>query len=334
MALTDQAEEISPTLAPLRVLIVGAGALGGYFGARLLNAHRNVTFLVRPATAKRLAADGLRVTSPKGDVDLLGPPVILAESLAASPAHFDLILLSCKAHDLQSAIDSFAPAIGPGAAILPLLNGMAHIAALDQRFGREHVLGGGCIISATRAADGTVHHLNSLDRLFFGDRDHPDSPRMLAITRELSVPGIEVDRRPVILQDMWQKWTFIAASAGITCLMRATIGDIVAAGGVPLALQLFDECIAVATHEGFPPAPAFVDVSRGYLTRAGSAFTASMQRDLESGAPIEAHQIIGDLLDHARRYHLTTPVLEVVNIHLRAYEERRKRESTPPSPQA
>lgn len=314
---------------PLRTLIVGAGALGGYFGARLLAAGRNVTFLVRPATAARLAADGLHIVSPKGDLHLPHPPLLTAEQLAAHPTAFDLILLSCKAHDLQSAIDSFAPGVGPGTAILPLLNGMAHMEALDRRFGAEHVLGGGCIISATRAPDGTIRHLNSLDRLFFGDRDHPDSPRVLAIAAELAAGGFEIDRRPSILIDMWQKWTFIAASAGITCLMRATVGDIVAAGAAPLALRLFDECIAVARAEGYPPAPAFVEVSRGYLTKPGSAFTASMLRDLESNSPIEAHQIVGDMLTRARHRNLSSPLLEVIYAHLRSYEQRREREAAP-----
>ncbi len=321
----ESPDELVDESRNLRILVVGAGALGGYFGGRLLTAGRDVTFLVRPQSAQRLAAEGLRVLSPKGDLTLPHPPLVLAEELAASAVPFDLILLSCKAHDLDGAMDSFAVAVGPRTAILPLLNGMAHLASLDQRFGREHVLGGGCVISATRDADGTIRHLNSLDRLFFGDRDDPESARMHAVTATLSNAGFMVECTPAILREMWQKWTFIAASAGITCLLRASVGDIVAAGGVPLAMQLFSECTEIAVREGFPPAPAFIEQSSGYLTRAGSSFTASMLRDLEAGGPIEAQQIVGDLLDRAERHRLATPLLKVAHVHLRCYEERRRR---------
>ncbi len=312
-----------PPPAP-RILVVGSGALGGYFGARLLAAGRDVTFLVRPARAAQMARDGLHVISPKGNLDIAQPPTVLAQDLRAP---YDLILLTCKAQDLESAIVSFAPAVGPSTAILPLLNGMAHLAVLDERFGRKHVLGGGCIISATRDAAGAIQHLNKLDRLFFGDRDDSAAPRMQALHAALSNAGFDIDLRPNVLHDMWQKWTYIAASAGITCLFRATIGDIVSAGAAQFALDLFAECIAIATHEGYPPAPAFIEASTGYLTKDGSPFTASMMRDLESGAPIEAHQIIGDLLTYAHKHQLQTPLLHVVNASLRCYEERRLRQT-------
>ena len=315
----------------LRILVVGAGALGGYFGARLLAARRDVTFLVRPQRAQALAAQGLQLLSPKGDLHLTHVPTLLAADLAASPTPFDLILLTCKSQDLEAAITDLAPAVGAHTAILPLLNGMAHLKALDHRFGPQHVLGGGCVISATRTPDGSIRHLNALDRLFFGERssapDNPQTPRMAAIAATLAHCGFDADPRPDVLQDMWQKWTFIAASAGITCLLRATIGDIVAAGATPLALQLFEETVAIAAHAGYPPSAAFVDQSRGYLTKAGSLFTASMLRDLESGAPIEARQIIGDLLDQAQHHKFPTPILEITYANLRTYEERRLRES-------
>ena len=319
----------APPLTPsTRILVVGAGALGGYFGARLLAASRDVTFLVRPTTAQALAKGGLHVASPKGDVHIDRVPTLLAPDLAANPSSYDLILLTCKAQDLDSAMADLAPAVGPGTLILPMLNGMAHLAILDARFARGQVLGGGCVISATRAPDGTIHHLNSLDRLFFGER-HPmltePSSFMAAIAQTLAGCGFDSDPRPNILDDMWQKWTFIAASAGITCLMRGSIGDIVAAGATPITLLLFEECLAIAAAAGYPPPASYIEMRLGYLTKAGSAFTASMLRDLESGAPIEAQQIIGDLLTHAQRAAVPTPVLQIANAHLLTYEARRSR---------
>jgi 2-dehydropantoate 2-reductase len=307
----------------MRILIVGAGAIGGYFGARLIAAHRDVTFLVRPRTAALLAANGLQLSSPTGDVSIPTPATVLAPDLHA---FFDLILLSCKAQDLASAMDDFAPAVGPQTAILPLLNGMAHMPALDQRFGREHVLGGSTTISVVRDPDGRIRHLAPLDTLYFGDRDTCESPRIQGIAAALTGAGFDAHSRPHIEQDMWNKWVIISTAA-ITCLMRATIGDLVAAGGSPLVAKLNAESAAIATAEGFPPPAPFLESLITRFTQSGSLFTTSMLRDLESGAPIEAHQIIGDLIDHARPHAIPTPLLTVLYAHLRSYEERRLRES-------
>jgi 2-dehydropantoate 2-reductase len=307
----------------MRILIVGAGALGGYFGARLLQAGRDVTFLVRPQRAKQLAADGLRLVSPKGNLSIDKPPIVQAEELRDP---YDLILLSCKAYDLVSAMDSFAPAVGPDTAILPLLNGMGHMAMLDARFGRQHVLGGLSNISAVRLSDGSIEHLGTWDHLFFGDRDQPSSDRVQRIAASLGHSGFDSHLRRNILQDMWDKWITIATGAGITCLMRAPIGDIVSVGAVPLVLQLLDECASIATREGFPLSQATFDRIESVFTEPGSLFTTSMLRDLEAGAPIEAHQILGDLLDHAHRDQVATPLLAIAHAHVRCYEERRKRE--------
>jgi len=307
----------------MRTLILGAGALGGYFGGMLLAAGRDVTFLVRPRTAQQLAEHGLRVLSAhRGDVFIPHPPTVLADGL---DEHFDLILLSCKAYDMDDAMTSIAPAVGPDTAILPMLNGIAHMAALDQRFGQERVLGGACFISAARESDGSIRHFNNRDELMFGDRFEPSSPRMQAIAATLGGCNFISALRPAILQDMWEKWSFLATLAGITCLMRANVGDIVAVDAT-LSARLFAECCAIATSEGYPPGAAFAERQRGILTQPGSQFVASMLRDLENGAPVESHQILGDLLDRGRRHGLATPLLEIADQHVRCYEERRKRE--------
>lgn len=309
----------------MRTLIVGAGATGGYFGARLIAAGRDVTFLVRPQRAKQLAADGLRVASLNGDLVIERPSTVVAHDLRGP---YDLIVLSSKAHDLAGAIDSFAPAVGPESAILPLLNGMAHMPILDARFGIYRVFGGATNISAVRDPDGRIRHLGKFDRLYFGPRNQAaTTPRTNAIAGILLDAGFESHLRPDIAQDLWDKWVAIATGAGITCLMRASIGDLVAAGASALPPQLLAECASVAAAEGFPPTDAYLDQVHRFLTLEGSPFTSSMLRDLESNAPIEAQQIIGDLLDRARKHSVSTPLLGAVHAHLRSYEERRERES-------
>ncbi len=234
----------------MRILVVGAGGTGGYFGGRLLEAGRDVTFLVRPRRAAELAKTGLVIRSPLGDVDLPAPPTVVADKLREA---FDLILLSCKAYDLESAADSFAPGVGPDTAILPLLNGMRHLEILEKRFGARPVLGGQCLISAALDAEGRILHLNESHTLSFGERSSSRSTRVEAIAQTLSGARFDARLSEAILQEMWEKWVFIATGAGITCLMRATIGDIVAAGAAKFATALLDECAVIATYNGFPP---------------------------------------------------------------------------------
>ena len=201
----------------MRILVVGAGAVGGYFGGRLLEAGRDVTFLVRPRRAAELAKHGLIVHSPVGDIHRASPPIVLEKNLAEP---FDLVMLSCKAFDLEGAMVSFANAVGPATAILPLLNGMRHIDRLAERFGPERVLGGQCAISTTLDADGAVVHLNDWHALSFGELDGSRSPRIEAIAAALLNAGFDARLADNIRQEMWEKWVFIATAAGITCLMR------------------------------------------------------------------------------------------------------------------
>jgi 2-dehydropantoate 2-reductase len=234
--------------------------------------------------------------------------------------------LSCKAYSLDEAVRSFGPAVGSDTAILPLLNGMRHLDILDQNFGTEHVLGGQCVIAATLDAGHRVVHLNQSHELSFGERDGAVSDRARAIADELKGAVFEVRASARILAEMWEKWVFLAAFAGGTCLLRAAIGDIAAApGGAELMLRLLAECRAVAEAAGIPPSDAFIERTRALLTAPGSTLTASMLRDIENGNPIEADHIIGDLIRRAEE--TGTPsdkssLLRLAYTHLKAYEAR------------
>ncbi len=307
----------------MRILVVGAGAIGGYFGGRLLEAGGDVTFLVRPRRAAELARTGLAIRSRFGDVHLAPPPILTENALGET---FDLVLLSCKAYDLDGAMASVAPAVGPETAILPLLNGMRHLDALPARFGAGRVLGGQCLISAVLDPDGRVLHLNDSQTLTFGEQDGSRSARIDAIASALSGARFEARLSEATPQEMWEKWVFIATGAGITCLMRAAIGDIVAAGAADLATALFDEGAAIAAGQGFPPGPAFIERMRPMFTAPGSPLTASMLRDIERGAPVEADHILGDLLRRAGAKADRRSLLRVAYAHVKAYAVRRTRD--------
>jgi 2-dehydropantoate 2-reductase len=305
----------------MRVLVVGAGAIGGYFGGRLLQAGRDVTFLVRQKRAAELARDGLVIKSPNGDVTLKNPPAVQADQLNEK---FDVVLLSCKAFDLDDAIKSFAPAVGPQTAIIPLLNGMLHLDVLDKKFGRERVLGGLCAIAVTLNDKREVVHLGPLQSLNFGERDGKLSQRVSAIAEVMASGKFGAVASEHIVQEMWEKWVFLAALAASTCLMRTSVGHILAApGGKDFILGMLDECSAVATAEGHPPRAPFLERTRGMLTMEGSQMTASMFRDIKAGAPVEADHVIGDLIARGDAAKVPVPRLRTAYTHLKAYEKQR-----------
>ncbi|MBO9718012.1 MAG: 2-dehydropantoate 2-reductase [Pseudoxanthomonas sp.] len=307
----------------MRVLVLGAGGTGGYFGGRLAQAGADVTFLVRPARAARLRERGLRIRSPLGDADLV-VATVPADALAMLPP-FDLVVLSCKAYDLDSAMDAIAPAVGADTCLLPILNGLLHYDALDARFGRARVLGGLCFISATLGADGEILHMGRPASITFGLREgNADTGVLPRLAAACAGAGVEHLLAPDIAGAQWIKFSFLAALAAGTCLMRGSVGDIVAAeGGEAFMAGLHEECLAVAAAEGRPVPDGQVQAARAQLTRAGSTVTASMLRDLQAGARVEALQIVGDMVHRAHAASLQVPRLEAAWAHLQVYEAAR-----------
>ncbi len=208
----------------MRILVVGAGAVGGYFGGRLVQAGRDVTFLVHPRRARLIGERGLRITG-LGEETTLHPSTILAGEITAP---FDLILLSVKATALHSAIDDLAPAVGPETLILPVLNGMRHIDALAARFGEHAVLGRGGDGEHDRRRRGDVVRLADLQSLTYGARSGPAPDQLVGV---LGGAGFETRQAADIVSEMWAKWVFIASTGAVTCLMRGTVGEVASTPG-------------------------------------------------------------------------------------------------------
>ncbi len=303
----------------MKILVVGAGSTGGYFGGRLLEAGRDVTFLVRPSRAERIREHGLQIVSPYGDVTL--HPKLISASELTSP--YDLILLSVKAYGLAAAMDDFAPAVGPDTMILPMLNGMRHIDLLTERFGADAVLGCICRISSEVDRDGRIVQLTKIQTLLCGELRGGTSTRVEALQRHMQGAGFEFLLSDDILRDMWIKWLMLASLGAITCLFRGTIGEVDAApGGRELALAILAEVAAISTANGYPPSEQALTWARSIVSAAGSAMTASMYRDLIAGGPVEADQIIGDLLQRGHQHGVETPLLQAAYVSLKVYESR------------
>ncbi len=308
----------------MRILVIGAGAVGGYFGARLAAAGRDVTFLVRGARAEQLRRNGLQVISPQGDVTVPAPQLLLAQDLTAKPQTFDLILLSTKAYSLEAAMEDFAPAVGAETAILPLLNGIAHLDKLVARFGEAHVLGGSTRIVADIDAEGRVHSMEALHDLNFGERDATVTPRIEAIDALLNNAGFEAKLQADIVAFMWQKWVFLAALGAITCLIRGSIGQVVAApGGAETAQGILNETSTVAAANGYPTPGPFLEHTTARLLKAGSPLTASMYRDMKRGAAVEADHILGDMIARGKAKGVETPLLKAAYAMLSVYSAAR-----------
>ncbi|MCZ8279425.1 MAG: ketopantoate reductase family protein [Acetobacteraceae bacterium] len=311
----------------MRILILGAGALGGYFGGRLHQAGLDPCFLVRPKRAAVLGQDGLRILSPLGDYRA---KVACITPDALRPG-WDVVLLTCKAYDLAEAMETIRPAIDARTAIIPVLNGISHIDALCRAFGQDRVLGGIAKIQASLLPDGTIRHLNDWRWLTFGEITGGMSARVEAIASAFSAaPGMVATAVPNIMAQMWEKLVHLGTSAICTVLMRANVGEIARApGGIAFMHGVLEANAAIAAAEGFPVSDTFMQQYRGVFGDDASAYTASMLRDLEAGGRIEADHILGFLLEAARRHGLPSAVHEAAFLHAKAYEQRRDAKRLP-----
>ncbi|CAM4327142.1 2-dehydropantoate 2-reductase [Bordetella muralis] len=305
----------------MRLLFLGAGGTGGYFGGRAAQAGADVTFLVREARAQKLRAEGLRIESPRGDA-VVQPQLVTADELKAA---YDVVVVSCKAYDLSSAIEAIRPAVGPDTAILPIMNGVLQYDALDAAFGASRVLGGLCQINATLGAEGQVKHLGQHAVFVYGERaGEPRSARCTALEAALADAAFTSRLSTEIQQDIWEKYVFLTTMASATCLMRGPIGQIASTdSGEDILRSLLRECQQVAAASGHAVRAEADESALKILTDRQSPMTASMYRDLSLNAPVEADHIVGDMVRRAGVLQLDVPHLRVAYTHLQVYQAQR-----------
>ncbi len=313
----------------MKILMVGAGATGAYFGAHLAAAGRDVTFLVCEKRAHFLTARGLRITGVEPELRL-EPKLVTAGELQEP---FDVVVLTVKASALDSAIVDVAPAVGPNTTIIPFLNGMAHMDALSEAFGAEKVLGSVVHLVGTINGEGDIEVLNPLARWTVGEQAAGPvggadetlqellSHRLGRIVDEISVPGFTAVAVPSGLGAMWEKWVFIVSAGAVTCLMRGPVGDVVQCpGGSDFVGAVLTEAAAVSAAAGFPIPGPELDRSRAFLTEPGSGFTASLYRDVSAGLAHEGEHIIGDFVRRALELGVEVPLLSLALLHLRVHD--------------
>lgn len=307
--------------------MVGAGATGGYIGARLAQAGRDVTFLVREGRAQTLRQRGLRLVldgggpaGPEGapKVETVVPALMTAAELREP---FDVVVLTVKATALHAAITDMAPAVGPDTVIIPFLNGMAHMDALATAFGAGKVLGSTVQLITTVTPDGDIEVLMPLARWAIGEQHGEVSSRVRDILAVIDVPGFEATAVRDALAAMWHKWVFIVTAGVVTCLMRGPAGAIVAVpGGLEFVYAALAEAVAVSTEAGFPVPEKQLGMALRLLTEPGSTFTSSLYRDMSAGLPNEGEHLLGDFTRRARELGLETPLIDLALMHLRVHE--------------
>ena len=307
----------------MRVLVVGAGATGGYFGARLVAAGRDVTFLLREGRARQVRESGLTVVSPQGDLSVK-PKVVTAAELRTAASAYDLIILSVKSYQLAQAMEDVAPAVGSETLLLPILNGMRQLSLLQKRFGAGQVLGGSVRIVANLDEKGRVVQRTPLEEFSYGELSGERTARIARVDERLQCGGFDAILQPDILATLWQKWWILASLGSICILARGTVGSAAEAPrGKELAHAVVRECVEIAASNGYPANAAMLADHQKRITEEGSSLTSSLYRDMVAGAPVEADHILGDLLDHAQK--IPAPLLTAAFVQLKVYEAGRKR---------
>ncbi|MDM0028830.1 ketopantoate reductase family protein [Variovorax saccharolyticus] len=306
---------------PPRILVLGAGGTGGYFGGRLAESGADVTFVVREARRETLSEQGLRIESPFGDAQLAVKTVVASELRPV----YDAVILTCKAYDLDAAIATIAPALAPDGYVLPFLNGKAHMDVLNEKFGPHRVLGGTAKIQATVTPTGAIRQFNDWRTLVFGEQSGEITGRVRALAALFeAAKGVEVFAVADIVQRMWEKLVHLSTAAAMTCLMRSNVGEIVR---TPHGREIFLDQLrcgaAIAAANGYAPSAAFMKSWEETFSQQDSQYSTSMLRDIERGGQTEAEHILGYMLDKAVNSAIACNTLLLAYTHVKAYEQRR-----------
>ena len=307
----------------MTILVVGAGATGGFYGLRLVQADRDVTFLVRERRADVLRQRGLRVVGQAGE-EWIDPQLVTADAIERT---YDTVILSVKAMALRAAMDDLTPAIGSDTRIVPFLNGIAHLEALNNRFGTERVLGGVVKVPTQLNDDGDVVWLSTDATMEIGAQDGSASLQLDRVAAELSGAGFEFSLSENIIAAMWEKW---AVHRGRRCacwstvLMRGTIGDVVGCpGGSELGPAILEEAAAVAAAAGYPLTPPRLPPRPTSSPQSARRWIHPYTEISVAGVATEVEEILGDLVARGQSMGVATPLLELATLSLRVYEARR-----------
>lgn len=301
----------------MKILVVGAGAIGGYFGGRLLEKGEDVTFLVREKRKAQLEANGLIVESVNGNMEMSVKALLAGEEADL----FDVILLSTKAYHLEGAIESIRPYVSEHTMILPLLNGIKHVSKLINAFGEERVIGGMCSIESTLDQTGKVIQESVLQEFVYGERNGEKTERILKLQKAFSGTKADFRLSENIEQDMWHKYLFISTVAGVTSLFRSPMGPIREHKyGKQVIESVLHEAATIMRAIKAPILDNVEELQMERLNKLGYKMKASLLKDMEKQLPIEAEHFFGYLLEQVEAFGVKAKTIETIYANLKLYE--------------
>ena len=292
-----------------KILIMGAGAVGGWFGGMLARSGADVTFLARGRQLEAMVSRGLRVESAAVGEFTVRPAAV--ERLDGGWTA-DLIVYCVKAYQNRDAIELIAPAVGSSTAILTLQNGVGGGDQLSEAFGGDRVLLGAAYVEAARSAPGVVTQAGSCE-IVFGEESGAQTERVRAIQGVFARAGIEARASTDILRDVWSKLVFICALSGMTCITRSSIADVMNTPATrDLARRVMGEAEAVGGAKGVKLAPDIVDSTMAHFEEHKEELISSMHSDLRAGNPLELSVLNGAISRMGKEADVATPANDFI----------------------
>ncbi len=299
----------------MKVLIIGAGAVGGYFGGRMAETGIDVTFLVRQKRKELLEKNGLIIKSPRGNFST-NPKLVVSEKLEHV---FDVILFTNKAYDLDAVLQIDLP-VNEDTIIIPLLNGYVHLKKLKAKFPNAKLFGGIAHIFSTLSGEGEIHHFNDIHSLTFGHLSDADEKQGRKFFEACSSVNFSLKYSSNIVVDLWHKWILITTVAGATTLFDANIGEIASTEhGRSFIIDLHDECINIAKSEKVELNEKDLEEQKIFLVDKSSTWNSSMRRDMLNHAKIENEHIFLELIKIADQNKISCPSLKTVMVNGEIY---------------
>ncbi len=305
----------------MRIVIMGAGGVGGYFGAKLARAGQAVTMVARGAHLEAIRRDGLRVRSAaEGE---FGARVEAVPDLRDhGPA--DAIVLAVKGFDTEAAVELLHPVVAAGTPVLSLQNGVSSAEVIDRVLGAGHAVGGAAYVFAFLEAPGVIAH-RLLGRIVLGELDGRDTPRIRALQEALAGAGIPVERSSAMPQVLWEKYLLIGAQAGMTALTRCACGVL---REIPACWHMYrtlvEELAALGRAVGVDLPPDVVDRIMKAAAALAPEATSSMANDLEAGRRLELEALHGYAVRLGERHGIPTPANAAVYAALKPHVAGRR----------
>jgi 2-dehydropantoate 2-reductase len=302
----------------MKILVVGAGAVGGFVGSRLADAGHRVTFLVRPSRVARLRAQGLTIVTD-GESSAVPADVITAADLGTV---YDAVVLAVKGDAVDSVLDDIDAAVGPGTPVVSFLNGLRPVEQLQRRFGPATV-GGVLRLVVEQTDETTIHQLAPVFEVELGAFPPADVGMIAPLAFAFEAGGAKTLVREDIVDALWEKWVYIASIGAVCSLAQASIGAVVGIpGGVELARTVLAEASTIARSAGHPVAEGTLQTTDAAITAEGSSTTSSLSRDAAAGRHTEVETVLADLAERGRTAGVSTPLLDAATLVLRLQNQQ------------